>query len=291
MLSSLKPFWFRASRRKVVLLAAAPKSASQYMCQMLEGYYAGQFKVVRAKHSAGQGHNFLSIERVVRAIKWSRPRRHLLIYGHHPFTQANRAVLEALCPSPKVFVTIRSLPDTVVSYKEHIDKTRHGPLDPHVPGLAEGSARFAHFTDRQKHDYLIRFVLPWYIRFIAGWIEAANYWSVEFICYEQHTGGPAECMTNIAEGLGLAGRPEFLQQLRHDRNIAPRNLNRGVGGRGAACLNDDQLAAIDELLALADFAGTPMSDYLRFGWGDARCLPIRATAAPDANRVAYRRAA
>ena len=210
MLSQLKRSWFRMSRRQVLFADGDAQISFAVYVSTLGRLLRGDFphgprkampwvrpqlplpRPRRPRHAAGTAPSRISSST---GITRSRPRiarcwRRSLLH-------------------PRCSCTIRSLPDTLVSYREHIEKTGHGPLDPHMPGLTEGT-HFAKLTDRQQYDYLIKFVMPWYIRFVAGWLEAAHEWNVKFITYEELTNRPTECLREIAEFLGLDGRPSFL---------------------------------------------------------------------------------
>jgi hypothetical protein len=251
--------------------SAFPKSASQYLVALMAKAFEGRLKVIRAKSGPGLGHSFISEEKLFRDLHY---RKDILLYGHIPCIYSNLRIIEKLTKTPKIIITIRPLADIVISYKEHIDKIGYGPIDYCTNDIPECHPEWHVLSDESKFDYLIQYVVPWYIRFVTGWQEAAKRIPIEFITFEEHTLFPKDCLRNIAGFFNMDMDYSEIDKLNTTDTLPGTNLNKGKAGRGFSQLKQRQLDRINEIVSLCGdrFCETFLGKYLVYGFRD---LPLK----------------
>jgi len=230
---------------RLVLLAAFPKSASQHMLYRIESGFRDTH-TIRAKIDLGYGHNFLSKTTLLEHID---PGKINILYGHYPLNHANRDVLDTFA-GKQAIVLIRSLPDVVVSYADHMRKNSWGPLDWGVEGCIECHPGFADITTAGQHDFIIRFILPWYLRFLSSWLAYRDTLPVKIVTFEDQTLHAGDTLSEIGEYLQLETVPD--RELAADGGVVKVNFNQGISGRGRELLSAAQL---EEIARLTDTAG------------------------------------
>jgi len=252
---------FLKTNRGVSLYSAFPKSASNHILDLLR-IGNNELKIISPKISSGFGHNFIDKEKIYGPILNNF--KQILIYGHIPFHSFNDSAIEELGIS-KIIVSIRPLPDIVVSYKEHVDKG-FGPLDYRISGSPESNPNWSKLDDKSKYDYIIKFIIPWYIRYAIGWLAGSEKYSLRFITFEECTQYPNEFLISISKFLNLQITSTSVEE--KINNKRPSNMNVGQRGRGCKQLSQEQLSAIRELLY---FYGDSILDsnigkYLLYGY-------------------------
>ena len=266
---------FKRNRRSLIVISAMPKSASQHFITAFSRAFADDYQVIRGKLTIGSGNNFLSEKAIAQSLPSGR---NVAVYGHVPMTTYNESVVARFGRSRKAIVTIRNLPDTIFSYKDHIDRHGFGPIDPRIGSLPEGTANWSQFGDEQKLSYLVTFVVPWYVQFISSWLEAADQgWNVLFSPFEEHTGQTELAMQAVARRFELSA-----SRIPEAEATAKVNFNVGVGGRGLSQLNPELSARIHQQLEMAlDIPGNAtLFRYLVSGYDhsllEARDTPMLA---------------
>jgi hypothetical protein len=256
---------FRKTGCKIFVYSAFPKSASQSMLSLIQETAGTHLKVIKPKIGNGSGHNFISSDELARGLGF---RKNTMVFGHLPFNNTNFKIIKKYQKKPKIFVSIRSLPDIVVSYKDHVDKFNFGPLDYHIDGIAECNPGWGLLDEKRKYDFIISFILPWYIRFAASWIEAAKKWPVEFVTFEELTVYPQACILNIIRFLEMDLNPSIKTRLKNAKNLPRCNYNKGIGGRGVELLEPEQLSTIEDMILMLGegFYHSPLGRYLLFGY-------------------------
>ncbi len=249
-----------------VVYAAFPKSASQHLVNLLKIAFEDRIRVVTPKTAAGYGHNFISEKELHAHLLHCRKR--LILYGHIPFNEHNNFIIEQLGQNTKIIVSIRPLPDIVVSYKEHIDRGFYGPLDYRINRLPESNAEWAHFDDEKKYDYIIQYIIPWYVRFLVVWMEGAKKWPTRFVTFEEHCFFPFEFLVNISRFLKLEVDIEALKSKIDPGKLSKSNFNVGKTGRGFKLLTDKQLHALETLLTYFgdSFLKSSQAKYVLYGY-------------------------
>lgn len=224
---------------RVVVYSAFPKSGSQSTREMIRQTLGEGTSLCIPKAHRGFGHNVVMRGKLPRTRRFFRP---CLIYGHIPPTAHNVDQLEQVSSSPW-FISIRGLKDIVVSYKEHVDRSGFGPLDYRLPGLSEGLPDWQSMQDKMKFSFIIRHIMPWYVRFVAGWRYVATWRPVRFIRFEDVVGDPLQTRQMIAEEL----QTELGSQV-GDPAMPRVNFNVGARNRGTAQLNPDHCRELERLL-------------------------------------------
>lgn len=238
----------------VVVHSAFPKSGSQSTREMIRRILGKRTSLFIPKSHGGFGHNVISPRKLPRIRRFFSP---CLIYGHITPTGFNMNQLAAVAPSPW-FVSIRGLKDVILSYKEHVDRLGYGPLDYRISGLSEGLVGWKSMEDRLKFSFIIRFIMPWYVRFLAGWQFAGKTRPVTFIRYEDVVDNPAKTMDMIAGELEVDSGGDF-----QDLPMPRVNFNVGVKNRGRAKLNPEHCMELKRLLDFyPEIRDAEMAEYL-----------------------------
>lgn len=256
---------FRKTGCRFFVFSAFPKSASAYLKTLLKLVCTDNLNMVKSKICHGFGHNFVSESILLSKLKL---RKDLLLYGHIPYNHYNISIIEKFADELKILISLRPLPDVVVSYKDHVDKGKLGPLDYHTADLSECYQGWQDAKDETKYDYVINYILPWYVRFVASWLEASKKWATDFITFEEHTLYPADCLLNITRFLRLEIDSSKIELIRNSEDIPRKNFNVGVSGRGAKLLKVAQIDRIKELVGLynSSFSKSYLGKYLLYGY-------------------------
>ena len=235
------------------------------MLSLLQETAGTHLNVVKPKMGNGSGHNFISPDGLIQGLSF---RKNTMIFGHLPFNNTNFKTIKRYHKKPKIFVSVRPLPDIVVSYKEHVEKFNFGPLDYHIEGIAECNPGWDTLDDKRKYDFIISFIIPWYIRFAVSWMEASKKWPVEFVTFEELTVYPQACIQNIIRFLEIDLNPSIKAKLHNTENLPRCNYNKGIGGRGFELLEPGQLGTIEDMILMhgEGFYHSHLGRYLLFGY-------------------------
>jgi len=267
-----------------ILYTSFPKSASIHTLNLLK-IANKDMKIIRAKFSGGVGHNFISSETLNTSI--SNIFKDTVIYGHFPFNQHNHSLMK-LKNINSVLVLVRSLPDIVISYKDHIDQNNFGPLDYRIEGLKESNPNWFQLEDKKKYDYIIKFIIPWYVRYIVSWVKASENYSVKFITYEESTLYPKKSILSLGKFLNIHNIEDFLPK-KVIVNKKESNFNVGQNGRGFKYLSLEQLEEIKDLF---HYFGSSITDlnivkYLIYGFAGLDFTVKDVVENFDNNKVDY----
>lgn len=240
--------------QRVVVYSAFPKSGSQSTLEMIRQILGKGTSLYIPKTHPGFGHNVISPDKLPKFRRFFSP---CLIYGHIPPTGYNIAQLEKVSSSPW-FVSIRGLKDVVVSYKEHVDQTGIGPLDYRLPGLSEGLVEWKVMRDEMKYSFIIRYIMPWYVRFVAGWQFVGKTRPVRFIRFEDVVDNPVETQETIASDLKMDSGRDF-----HGQTMPRVNFNLGEKNRGSFKLNPEHCLELERLLEFyPEIRDVELGEYL-----------------------------
>jgi len=257
---------YRSVNKRMVVYAAFPKSGSQHLRNLITKCTGNRTMIIAAKTSRGYGHNFISMRKLL-----THPcfRKRLIVCGHFPYHQHNISMIEHFSADPMAMVSIRPLPDVVVSYTDHADRAGFGPLDYRIDGMTECNAAWHELDEKRKYDYIIQFVMPWYVRFVAGWLEGSRRWPTELLTFEEHTRHPWQCLVNLGKTFDLEMDAAALETLRRPATVETKNLNVGIGGRGFEILSEEQRDRIRNLLSYYGnaFTQSDLTKYLLHGYG------------------------
>jgi len=258
--------FYQSANKGMLVYAAFPRSGSQHLVNLITKCTGDRTKLLKAKLGTSYGHNFISKQKLLTHPGFGR---RLVLYGHFPYHRYNISIIEKFSANPMALVSIRALPDVVVSYKDHVDMAGFGPLDYRVDGMIEGNAAWHDLDDQGKYDYIIQFVMPWYVRFIAGWLEGAKRWPTEFVTFEEYTRYPWQCLVHLGEALKLEMDAAALELLKTPATLEKIHLNVGIDGRGFEVLSGKQRDGIRKLLSYHGnaFLQSNLTKYLLHGYG------------------------
>jgi hypothetical protein len=225
----------------VVVYTSFPKSGSKSIAKFLLNELGERSKLCVPKIHRGFGHNVIDKYKLPSVGRFFRPH---LIYGHIPPTGYNVDLLDSVRTNAYL-VSIRKLPDIVVSYKDHIDrhKSSFGAIDYRIPNLTEGVSNWKDLSNHQKYDFIIKFIIPWYVRFVAGWLDYSSYRDVKFILFEEVI-NDASNLKQMIEKLSLV-RFEGDQTKSQLEQV---NFNKGMEGRGKVELTKKNIHDIKMLM-------------------------------------------
>jgi len=252
---------FNRAGKVLAVLCSFPKSGSQHLQELLARHVPG-LAVHKPKYAGGWGNNFISAERLLAALD---PRGEHLVYGHFPRTQDTENLL-CRFDDWRLVLLLRPLPDVLVSYREHVERKTWGPLDYRIEGFSEAVPGFDRMSVGERNDYLIRFLLPWYLKFLVSWIGCELRAPIKLVTFEQQTAHPVETLEEITRFLGFELDRAALAA--SGARLRPFNFNKGVPGRGRGELGAAQLDRIRELVdTFGILRGTSLGEYLTEGFG------------------------
>lgn len=232
---------FQARNGRVVIHSSAPKSATHYLKHLLLSCLREEYAECSPTIPYGYGNNFLNPSDFLKKLD---PNRHWYIYGHIPPMAHNLKLLRALTENLHFVVTIRPLPDIVVSYADHVAKGNRGPLDWNIPGLVECRRDWADIPDERRYAFIIRYILPWYVRFLASYLLGDMPGRLDLLTFEEVVLTPQETTRRLVRRIEGADIRDVPQDI-FSKKV---NFNNGQIGRSARLLRPEHFQAIRELL-------------------------------------------
>lgn len=177
----------------------------------------------------------------------------------------------------KTVVLVRSLPDAVVSLRDHL--RRESTIWP----IFYADADHAALDDATLEDMIVRLAAPWYANFYMSWRNAPG---ALLISYEELIADPAAVLREVLAFAGaeidegaIAKALEAVGDRRDSR------FNVGVAGRGAALRPE----TLRNLVALFDFYPEAVDDpYVKGVRAQAAAALEGRSAPPPLGRVATR---
>lgn len=236
---------------RTIFVAAMPKSGSSFLARTLCAAMGYRHSYCAAGYSNIEQELYLP--RLVDVYG-----KGTVVQQHVRANEPNVLLFDEFGIRPVVM--IRNLFDVVMSVRDHMLNERLDDLPSNYP-----SARFAEFSDEKKLDYIVNFVMPWYVAFYASWhaVEAKAQLDFQWLVYDEIIEDWPETVRQVLEFQGLACPRDkitrIVDDLRAERNPTVR-INKGVKGRGEASLNDRQKSAIVELTSYY-----PGVDFSRIG--------------------------
>jgi hypothetical protein len=110
---------------------------------------------------------------------------------------------------------------------------------------------FVSFSDEQKVDLLVEYVLPWYFQFVASWqrAEKEERLEVNWITYEEMIADKPAMVEQVLSFHGVkAPRPLIETKIAEIEGDRDKNrFNKGRVGRGRAIVTDEQHSRITRL--------------------------------------------
>lgn len=225
-------WWWRQSN--LYLIAAAPKSGSTWAASFLAN--AIKLPLTFAFDMPDQSEHklndsFLSSKGVIQQ--------------HCRWTAQTKIFIEEL--KIKTVVLVRSLPDTIISIRDHLraEKTGNWPW-----GFIDSS--ILKKNDKDLHNFIIDHIAPWYVAFYASWDKSGK----KILTYEEIVKDPK---------IILQAYNINIQQRELDKAIASTSsgftrFNVGKTGRGKELLTESQIQKLKNLTQWYD-----NTDFTRLG--------------------------
>jgi hypothetical protein len=261
------------ARRRILLLAFAPKAAGTYFRNAAIKVLNGQ--LVRLVQAQGGRDGTLYLPNVLaRCLDPTLPET--IAHVHMQALTANRNFIDALGLKPVVM--IRNLADMLASFLDMLESdpaARAEGLNCQIP------ENFTQWDTARKRDFMIDVIAPWYASYFATWKDFAEDAS-ETVCvlqYRDFCRDPADALwTALAHADFVISQEECEMVLAEAWNErAAHRFNRGVAGRGRNYFSSAQWDRLRRLLAYypqleswspdllgdhgEDFTGPPQSPH------------------------------
>ena len=158
-------------------------------------------------------------------------------------------------------VIVRNLDDAIVSLREHLLREK---LDS-MPGFYP-TADFVDQDETTQYDFLIDYVLPWYMGFYASWWTAKQSGELDvlWLRYEDLIADWAAGVEQALKFYGLEANPSRIEDAIKSVEGGSRErsrINVGRAGRGHEILSDQQRARARSLARYY-----PQVDFSSVGW-------------------------
>ena len=254
-----------------ILIACMPKSGSTFLLQLvcaLPEFTRGRF----IPPPVGHGDPELD-EACLQKLGRGPCVSHLHIRNSERTTELYRKY------RIKPVVLVRSLPDVVLSLRDHIKRESSGWQMFHTDD------HHADLDDATLEAMIVRLAAPWYVNFYMGWREATD---ALLISYEELIAAPKAVLRQILDFAGaavddraIARAVAEVQEKRESR------FNVGVAGRGAKLRPE----LLRDLVALFDFYPAAADDPYVKGVRAQVAAALEGRSAPLFGKVALHRPA
>ncbi len=214
-----------------IFVAAMPKSASTYLCNVLNALVGG---AVNTPHSQNERTGTaLDLLATLRAL--SAPG---VVHSHLPAGARTVAVLALLAIRP--IVLVRNIHDAIVSYADHL------------AGRAYPGSRPSAMTREAGLESALARIAPFYVDFFATWWLYRQHADIKLVHYDELVARPEDTVAACCEWLGLTverGRIAAAVAANDPRSRSHQGqqamkFNVGVSGRGRTQLSTDQIARV-----------------------------------------------
>lgn len=146
----------------------------------------------------------------------------------------------------KCIVQIRSILDaaaSMIDWYKHILQTNH-------PDVVYLPKRAVHWSDADFVDYVIDHDLPWYVRFVEGWLKSdliSRGDLLTLVRYENLLPDPKGEVSRLCTWANLAVSPAEIESALLSAGNADTKKNHGVTGRGRKLFSQQQLSRAERL--------------------------------------------
>jgi hypothetical protein len=239
-------------RGKYVFLATMPKSGSTFFGRVLVELTG--FERVYLASAYLNLEEELYLPRVIDQLN-----RGTVTQQH---VRANRVNIEMMKRFEiRPVVIVRNLDDILISLREHLLREKIDSMPGFYP-----SENFVDLDEATQHDFLIDYVMPWYMGFYASWWSVAQSGELDvlWLRYEDLIKDWADGITQALDFYGLDASPTRISSAIETVQEGSRKksrINVGRAGRGGAILTDAQR---ERARALTRFY--PDVDFSSIGW-------------------------
>jgi hypothetical protein len=216
-------------RGKTIFISALPKSGSTFLVKAL-GAVTGYQPFFLGYHQLNE--QDLYLPNLIDA--WSM---NVISHQHTRPSAPNLALMKEFAIRPVILT--RNAHDAVVSLTDHLEnESTQTPLL-NVP------EDFKQRPRGERLDMVIDLAMPWYIRFVADWRRAGQ--DCLWLRYEGLAADGLNTVRQILSFHGLTKDDGAIEQALIQARGDGSRFNRGVAGRGASELNEDQKSSIGAL--------------------------------------------
>ncbi|MFT5438648.1 MAG: tetratricopeptide (TPR) repeat protein [Alphaproteobacteria bacterium] len=216
------------------LIACMPKSGSTLLFEMLHQLTGWQKSLF--SYAYLQNEQELDLSSILEVAETNT-----VTQQHCRATEANIQIIQGLSLRPVVLV--RNLADIVMSL---VDFYNNGAV---INTFLDTD--WSRLSLDSKRDYIIDHVMPWYVGFYTSWrrAEAAGRLDCLFVHYEELIADKPGALHKIADFLGMEKTiDDCLGAITTAESASSRTrFNKGVAGRGAASLSNEQQARLKRL--------------------------------------------
>lgn len=235
----------RFSRRgRTIFISAMPKSGSTFLVNALSGCTGFQHQFL-GQHQLNE--QDLYPPNLLDA--WSRD---IVAHQHTRAHAPNLSLLDSFSIRPVILT--RNLFDAAVSLTDHLE--RESLQTP----IFNAPADFLERSREARLDMVLEFAMPWYVAFLAGWVDAARRESRDlfWLRYEELATDAATAVARVLTWYGIEVPADRVASATKSAAGDRSRLNRGISGRGAAELTEAQQARLIRLCGFypdVDFSG------------------------------------
>lgn len=223
---------------RYIVITAVPKSGSTYLSHSLAeatGYTRSYFGY--SYHNIEQE---LYLPKIVDAFGNGS-----VVHQHFRANPANLEIMSRFDIRPVVLV--RNIFDAAVSVREHMI----GEAADNLPAVF-GPKDFNSWPAEKQFDFIVDYVLPWYVSFYASWkyAERDRKLPILWLQYEQMVRDWPSSIRSVLEFYRLNVSREDIDAAIQRMQAKPRErvrFNKGVAGRGAQSLSIEQTARVHRL--------------------------------------------
>lgn len=233
------------ARRRIVLLAFAPKAAGTFFRQA--AIYAIGGQLVRLNHAQGGRDGTLYLPNVLACCLEQTPVE-MVAHIHMQAFTANRHIINAFALKP--IIMLRSLPDILASFVDMLvsdGAARLEGLNCRIPD------NFLEFDQSSQADFVVNMIAPWFASYFANWKSFVDD-TQNTVCvlrYRDFCRNPLEALqTALAHAGFLVSRAkceEALAKIWQERRSY--RFNKGTPGRGKTYLSATQLTKVSQMLS------------------------------------------
>jgi hypothetical protein len=230
-------------KRPSVVLAFAPKAAGTFLRTAAIGVADGQ--LVRTVHAQGGRDASFYLPILLNYFAGDFPARTLVTHVHMQALPANISFIEALDLKPVIM--FRSIPDMLASYWDMLDADHLSPsmgLNQRIP------RHFGGMSDKEKGNFLIDMIAPWYVSYFATWISYSHDapGRVLELSFDEFRADPAASLEKIMAHSRISRSRKDCQSAVDATWVDRGNLrfNKGVSGRGGSRFTGSQMERLLE---------------------------------------------
>ena len=219
---------------KHIFIACVPKSASTFLKNVLAELTG--YRDVFAVFAAGQNEHDLYLPSLVETADTNT-----VTQQHCRASEANIQLMQGFGIRP--IVLVRNIFDSIIS---QLDFYRQGAFF-----NSYFRADFMGMDQETQIDLLIDNLTPWYLQFVASWhlAEKERRLEIMWLTYEELTANKPQSIETVLAFYGLGASKKNIERAIASTEAQTRRnrFNKGVAGRGAKTLTDEQKSRIISL--------------------------------------------